>query len=107
MDVTYGAPQGSIYGPKAYNLYIRPAGRVISLYDISHTFYADDGQLVSVADAIYHTSLFAALSTVIEPVKSLGRQTRLNKLKLYENKAQFMVKSSKRYITSYKIDSIQ
>ena len=107
MDIDCGCPQGSIYGPKAYKQYTRPAGRVISAFDLFHSFYADDGQLLSRASAHSHTQQFSALNTLQSAVDELGTWMRRNKLKLNEEKTQFMVFGSKRSTSNCQINSIQ
>ena len=107
LEINCGAPQGSIYGPKAYKQYTRPAGKVIGLFDLFHSFYADDGQLLNAARANSHADQKAAVDTIQDAVEALGTWMRRNKLKLNEEKTQFMVLGPKRLTQSCTISSIQ
>jgi hypothetical protein len=41
----YGVPQGSVSGPKCFNIYMLPAGDIARKHGVAHLFYADDKNL--------------------------------------------------------------
>ena len=53
-----GVPQGFVFGPILFSLFISPIGRIVSDFGISHQQYADDAQLyISLKSATAGTSI--------------------------------------------------
>ena len=73
----YGVPQGSIFGPLLFTLYIAPLQDVIARHNLNSFFYADNTQLyIAIAPANQAPSL-TALQTCIEDVMQWNAQNML------------------------------
>lgn len=107
VELTCGVPQGSMYGAKAYKQYTRPAGPVLSPHNLFYSFYADDGQVLKSAPADSLQRQLTAVTALKDGVESLGDWMTRNKLKLNQDKTQFMVLGSKRAVSNCPIKSIE
>ena len=50
QELGFGAPQGSVLGPKIYCMYTKPVSDIIQRHGLSHHSYADDTQLYMTQD---------------------------------------------------------
>ena len=89
-----GVPQGSVLGPKAFGIYMKPLGSIIGQNKILYHFYADDSQ-------IYVTSKFdkhhisAAVGSIEECIENIRVWMRKNMLKLNDSKTEVIVFGTK------------
>jgi hypothetical protein len=73
---SFDVPQGSVFGPMLFSLYVAPIADVIESYDVMHAQYADNTQLyigLSRANVTTTDSCFAAVHRWFE-VNGLSRR---------------------------------
>lgn len=102
-----GVPQGSKFGPKLYRKYIEPLSNLLLELMIRYHFYADDGQLFKAANPRSQDNLNDSLSYLEHALKLVSRWMYLNKLKLNEQKTEFLVIGSKQSLSKVPINNIR
>ena len=101
-----GMPQGSMLGPKIYNEYTKPIGSLLRVLMLIFHSYADDSQLTKSANPLSLESQRAASNTLQSSIESVGKWMNNNRLKLNEDKTEFMVFSSRRNSSRIVVDSL-
>ena len=101
-----GMPQGSIMGPKVYNEYTMPIGILLTILLIIYHSFADDSQLLKTANPKSISSQHEAAKSLESAVEQVGSWMNDNRLKLNEEKTEFLVFSSKRHSADISIDSL-
>ena len=86
-----GLPQGSVFGPIGYTIYTLPVGDIARRHQVFYHTYADDIQLYITFDPKKTSSQDAALKTLSACVADIRAWMSLNKLKLNEDKTEFLV----------------
>ena len=88
-----GAPQGSVRGSILFTMYIKPLSAIIDSHSIIHHSFADDLQLQMSAHPDRISELLHSMQSCISDVKPWATA---NMLKLYDNKTELMLVTSKR-----------
>jgi len=101
--LTYGMPQGSIFGPFSYPKYSAPIARIADKHGVKYHQYADDTQLYVVCDLNDANDCKDRLERCIEEVRSWSTS---NMLKLNDSKTEFLVVGSKHSRVNLDISSI-
>ena len=90
ITLTCGVPQGSILGPILFTIYTSPLGDIIRKYNLSYHLYADDCQLY-LSFKPYAANEAIAYSTLKHAVDEIKNWMWQNKLKLNEDKTEFLI----------------
>ena len=93
-DMSYGLPQGSIVGPRAFTIYTIPIGRIIKRYNLSYHMYADDIQIYVSFDPNDPDSILAALTSLTNCINEIKSWMTHNMLKLNNDKTEFFIATS-------------
>ena len=88
-----GVPQGSVFCPILFTMYIKPLSAIIDSHSIIHHSFADDLQLQMSAPPDRISELLHSMQSCISDVKALATA---NMLKLNDNKTELMLVTSKR-----------
>ena len=97
-DLSFGVPQGSVFGPLRFTLHTTPFSSLISGHDIPHHLYADYSQLCisfSSGDSA------AALNGLQSCLASVQSWMSTNKLKLNPDKTEFLLIGNERQRSKY------
>ena len=92
----YGVPQGSVKGPKDFTRYTREINSIADLYGVSIHLYADDTQLYLPFGLDSPTQMETAITVMEKCVKHIATWMIYNKLKLNEEKTEFVIICSPR-----------
>ena len=95
-----GLPQGSVFGPIGYTIYTLPIADIAKFHNVSYHTYADDTQLYLAFDPKKPGGLENALRTLSACVADIKTWMCRNKLKLNEEKTEFLVAGSQKNLRS-------
>ena len=87
-------PQGSRIGPKMYNNYTQPLGKLIVSLMILYHLYADDGQLMKFFDPRKLNQDRIAADHLEFCINEIAMWMRNNKLRLNKDKTEFLILSN-------------
>jgi hypothetical protein len=94
VKLEYGVPQGSVLGPLLFTLYLQPIANIFQEHNINYHMYADDIQIYLTCDPGSQDSIQGALSKLIHVVRDIQTWMTVNKLKLNQDKTEFLVVAS-------------
>ena len=100
-------PQGSVLGADFYSDYTKPEGNLMRFLNFLYHFYADDSQLVNSVVPNDLGMQKEIQSSIENAVKEIGKWLRNNKLKMNENKTEFIVFGTAQQLKKVQIDSIR
>ncbi len=107
VTLRYGVPQGSVNGPKLFICYTRDIASIAEHYGISVQLYADDTQLYTEFDPSSNTSTRDALQRLELCIDAISKWMLCHKLKLNEDKTEFLVMSSPRMRSKCMVPNIR
>ena len=87
--LTTGVPQGSVFGPLLFSLYVQPLGSIIREYSIHFHHYADDFQLYAHFD-LNKSSLESTISMMQDCICDVQSCFSNIKLKINPDKTLFI-----------------
>ena len=107
LPLLFGVPQGSVLGPQFFTIYSSPIANIARKHGLQVHMYADDTQLYlsfDLNDACDETASRARIELCIKDIKLW---MTVNKLKLNDDKTEFLVITSKYHQSKPITDSLQ
>ena len=102
----YSVPQGALMGPDLYTKYTKPLAEILIAFLIQYHLYADDSQLYKALN-LKTDNQFTVLSNIQDCIKEVGSWMENNKLKLNQEKTEFIIFGSTAQKKKVKIEAIQ
>ena len=99
-------PQGAILGADLYSYYTTPLGNLLRLLLLLYHMYADDTQLLKILDPNIPNTTSSTSGRTTGYISETSKWMQANKLKLNEDKTEFLVIGRKEQLKKVNIDSI-
>ena len=87
-NIICGVPQGSVFGPLQFCLYLLPLSAILRYHNIGYYVYADDTQLYV---SFKYKQPLEAISKLNSCLADIRRWMITNKLKINDSKTEFIV----------------
>ena len=100
-ELAFSVPQGSVLGPIAFCIYTIPLGSILRHYKIQYHIYADDTQLYWSFDLDTPDEVLSTISACISDIRTWMIR---NKLKINDDKTEFLLITSSRAKFTENID---
>ena len=107
QELLYGVPQGSVLGPLFFTVYNTPLAEIARLHDVNVHLYADDIQLYTSFNLSDPDSEVMAKRKLESCIADMRRWMIINRLKLNDDKSEFIVVASQRQCSKIQCNSIQ
>ena len=107
IRLKYGVPQGSVLGPFVFTIYSSPVSKILEKYNISYHKFADDLQLYVFYRPDVPGDLVCALYRLKACIAEIQKWMTSHKLKLNDDKTEFLVLLSSHQFSKYGVPSLQ
>ncbi len=106
-DIKYGVPQGSVLGPILFTIYMSPLGKIMERHGIQYHIYADDTQLYIAFSPSENNTQKLTKEKLEECIKSVKDFLLINKMKLNDDKTEFLIIGTRQQLAKMNYDEIK
>ena len=106
VKLAFGVPQGSVLGPKLFTIYSTPIAEIGRKHHVDLHMFADDTQLYLAFRLDMLNEQTYVLKRIESCIVEIRKWMTLNKLKLNEDKTEFLVITTPHHRQKVSVDSI-